>query len=245
MPKRSSQTNKEIEYVCSQCSVLFQVSKTPEPMMWQHVIKNTCPSCYYTPDHVIDNLYISNYQCAKSLPNLQKRGINRIVVCGNELKAHFPVEIEYLKFELDDTEDQMIRDCFEEAYTFISSAPNCVLVHCYAGISRSSTIVISYLMKRYDMTYFDAEHFLRSKRRCIEPNDGFQRQLLEYDRWLASKRILTVSSTSIQLPSPNQTNIVLSSTTASIVPVTPVTGDESNVQDLCDQDDQEISKSSA
>ena len=193
---RSSQANKEIEYSCVQCSLSFLVSQTPEPILWQHVIQDTCPDCYYTPDHVIDNVYISNYQCAKHLPSLQKRKINRIIVCGNELKPLFPVEIEYLKFDLDDTEDQTIHNCFEEAYEFIQSSSKNVLVHCYAGISRSSTIVISYLMKRHNMTYFDAQHFLRSKRACIEPNEGFQKQLLEYDRSLSLKRLVSVSSSS-------------------------------------------------
>jgi len=212
---RSSQATKEIEYICSQCSISFAISTTPEPILWQHVIQDTCPNCYYTPDHVIDNVYISNYQCAKHLPSLQKRQINRIIICGNELKAHFPVEIEYLKFELDDHEDQTIHQCFEEAYSFIESSTHNVLVHCYAGISRSSTIVISYLMKRYDMTYFDAEHFLRSKRRCIEPNDGFQRQLLEYDRSLSLSRHVLIAnnnnnSSSIQGTTPSLLASVLS-----------------------------------
>lgn len=232
----SSQTNKEIEYKCSQCSLVFELSKTPEPFLWQHVIKDTCPNCYYTPDHVIDNLYISNYQCAKHLYSLQKREIGRIIICGNELKPHFPIEIEYLKFDLDDSEEQSIQPCFHEAYSFIESSSTNVLVHCYAGISRSSTIVISYLMKRYSMTYFNAQHFLQSKRSCIDPNDGFQRQLLEYDRFLASTRLLEMTGTTESMATNTPTYTNPSSVATSMLPKSSVITSSTYDKKVCENE---------
>jgi protein-tyrosine phosphatase len=53
-----------------------------------------------------------------------------------------------------------------------------VLVFCRAGMSRSATITIYYLMKRYNISYFDGYRFLKSKRQQIEPNSGFIEQLL-------------------------------------------------------------------
>jgi protein-tyrosine phosphatase len=52
-----------------------------------------------------------------------------------------------------------------------------VLVHCHAGISRSSSTVISYLMRKYDLTLKDAIEHTRSQRWFINPNPGFMKQL--------------------------------------------------------------------
>jgi len=50
-----------------------------------------------------------------------------------------------------------------------------VLVHCYAGVSRSATIVIAYLMQEMAMTFNDAFQHVKRQRWFICPNDGFRR----------------------------------------------------------------------
>jgi len=59
---------------------------------------------------------------------------------------------------------------------------NRVLVHCLAGMSRSATIVIAYLLATTPMTAKEATEFVRSKRRVIRPNYGFTKQLEQYER---------------------------------------------------------------
>lgn len=69
-----------------------------------------------------------------------------------------------------------------------------VLVHCQAGVSRSATIVIAYLMKHTLMTMTDAYKYVRSRRPIVSPNLNFMGQLLEFERDLNSgvtPRILT------------------------------------------------------
>lgn len=53
-----------------------------------------------------------------------------------------------------------------------------VLVHCSAGVSRSATIVIAYLMIKHKMTYMKALIYVKMKRNIICPNQGFKRQLM-------------------------------------------------------------------
>jgi hypothetical protein len=52
-----------------------------------------------------------------------------------------------------------------------------VLVHCWAGISRSASLVIAYLMKQHAVTADEALTRLRKKRPIVDPNDGFMAQL--------------------------------------------------------------------
>lgn len=63
-----------------------------------------------------------------------------------------------------------------------------VLVHCQAGISRSPTIVIAYLMKKQNLSMNDAYNLVSDKRKIIGPNLLFMSQLSEYDDFLALKR---------------------------------------------------------
>jgi protein-tyrosine phosphatase len=60
-----------------------------------------------------------------------------------------------------------------------------VLVHCAAGVSRSASFVIAYLMRVEKMKYVDAYQSVKTKRQIIRPNSGFVKQLREYERGLA------------------------------------------------------------
>jgi len=69
-----------------------------------------------------------------------------------------------------------------------------VFVHCQAGVSRSATVVIAYLMKHTLMTMTDAYKYVRGRRPVVSPNLNFMGQLLEFEEDLNSgitPRILT------------------------------------------------------
>mmetsp|Transcript_12181 Transcript_12181/g.13889 ORF Transcript_12181/g.13889 Transcript_12181/m.13889 type:complete len:119 (-) Transcript_12181:70-426(-) len=76
---------------------------------------------------------------------------------------------------------------FDKACEFISSSleeGGKVLVHCFAGKSRSSTFVLAYLMKVKQMNLADAFTLLKSKREQCEPNIGFIVQLKAFEKTL-------------------------------------------------------------
>lgn len=51
-----------------------------------------------------------------------------------------------------------------------------ILIHCHAGVSRSATLVIGYLMIKHNMSYEQAYIHVRMKRNVC-PNNNFIRQL--------------------------------------------------------------------
>lgn len=94
-----------------------------------------------------------------------------------------------------DSSNQSLLRHFPAAIAFIKdgmSRGGSVLVHCYAGVSRSATCVIAYLMQERDMNFEDAFSFASKQRPVIFPNMGFQRQLTEFERLLHVKRQFSV-----------------------------------------------------
>jgi protein-tyrosine phosphatase len=53
---------------------------------------------------------------------------------------------------------------------------NC-LVHCSMGISRSSTVLTSFIMHTTGVGYDEALKIVKDARSCAEPNAGFADQL--------------------------------------------------------------------
>ncbi|CAG0890461.1 unnamed protein product [Cyprideis torosa] len=61
------------------------------------------------------------------------------------------------------------------------------LVHCIAGVSRSASLCIAYLMKHEGMSLKNAYYHVKGRRPVIRPNNGFFRQLIEYEKKLYRK----------------------------------------------------------
>ena len=51
-----------------------------------------------------------------------------------------------------------------------------------AGVSRSATIVIAYIMAVTNLSFIDAMNSVKGAREIVEPNPGFQRQLEDFER---------------------------------------------------------------
>ncbi|CAH2075054.1 unnamed protein product, partial [Iphiclides podalirius] len=62
-----------------------------------------------------------------------------------------------------------------------------VLVHCVAGVSRSVTLCLAYLIKWERMTLRDAYHHIKQRRPQIRPNTGFFKQLIKFEERLYSE----------------------------------------------------------
>lgn len=70
----------------------------------------------------------------------------------------------------------------------VRSSGGKVLVHCLAGISRSPTICIAYLMYSHNLSLDQAYDLVKQRRSLISPNLNFMRQLFEYEQILIPRR---------------------------------------------------------
>ncbi|KAM7098141.1 dual specificity protein phosphatase 22 isoform 2-T2 [Molossus nigricans] len=93
--------------------------------------------------------------------------------------------VKYLCIPAADSPSQNLTRHFKESIRFIHECrlrgEGC-LVHCLAGVSRSVTLVIAYIMTVTDFGWEDALHTVRAGRSCANPNLGFQRQLQEFEK---------------------------------------------------------------
>lgn len=70
-----------------------------------------------------------------------------------------------------------------------------VLVHCQAGVSRSATVCIAYVMYKNNMTLEDAFDLVRSRRGVISPNLNFMQQLKEFENDICATKEQDISET--------------------------------------------------
>ncbi|CAA0812846.1 Probable inactive dual specificity protein phosphatase-like [Striga hermonthica] len=84
---------------------------------------------------------------------------------------------------LRDMESEDLLDYLDAALDFIENSRNegSVLVHCFAGVSRSAAIITAYLMKSERLTVDDAIESLRQSCESVCPNDGFLEQLKMFE----------------------------------------------------------------
>ncbi|VDL66334.1 unnamed protein product [Nippostrongylus brasiliensis] len=93
----------------------------------------------------------------------------------------------YLRISVDDNSSHNLSQYFPEAIAFIDAAAragDACLVHCLAGISRSVTVCLAYLMAKNKWSLEDAYDLVLRRNASIAPNFHFMGQLTEYERHL-------------------------------------------------------------
>ncbi|XP_069036564.1 dual specificity protein phosphatase 10 [Lepisosteus oculatus] len=155
---------------------------------------------------ILPFLFLGNESDAQDLELLLRLNIGFVV----NVTTHLPLYhlstclVRYKRLPATDNSRQNLRQYFEEVFEFIEEAHQCrkgVLIHCQAGVSRSATIVIAYLMKHSLMTMTDAYKYVKGRRPVISPNLNFMGQLLEFENDLNSgvtPRILTPKLTGVE-----------------------------------------------
>jgi len=132
------------------------------------------------------HLYLGNYGSIKK-ETCKTFGISHVVNCTRDHPHPNVKTVQFLRVAVDDSPSVKIGKHFEKTtrkiFDIIKTGGK-VLVTCRAGISRSSTIVIAFLMRYHKMVLKDAHKLVKTQRPKIRPNDGFWRQLVEYERIL-------------------------------------------------------------
>ncbi|XP_055447827.1 dual specificity protein phosphatase 9 isoform X1 [Psammomys obesus] len=141
------------------------------------------------PVQILPNLYLGSAQDSANLDCLGKLNICYILNVTPNLPNLFEKngDFHYKQIPISDHWSQNLSQFFPEAIEFIDEAlsQNCgVLVHCLAGVSRSVTVTVAYLMQKLHISLNDAYDLVKRKKSNISPNFNFMRQLLDFERSL-------------------------------------------------------------
>ena len=129
-------------------------------------------------------LFLGDFKTAKNVEFLKENSIKSV------LSLMVDYEINYKDFlsnhkviSAQDKDTFDLSKHFDECFEFIDEAlkKGSVLIHCVSGISRSSAILIMYLMKKSNKKYLEAYTQVKKKRCRINPNKGFIKQLQNFE----------------------------------------------------------------
>ncbi|EFA76776.1 putative protein tyrosine phosphatase [Heterostelium album PN500] len=121
---------------------------------------------------------------------LDEYQITHVLSIMNGYKAKWPKMYKCHVIDIFDMEGVDIKQYFDQTFEFIEEGrrEGAVLVHCFAGMSRSASICIAYMMRKLNIDYSDAHGLLLDARRIIYPNRGFVKQLMEYEEELIERK---------------------------------------------------------
>lgn len=115
---------------------------------------------------------------------IQGNGITWIVNATIELPKFKPFKDKTLRIPVTDDRSSDINPFLEHAADAIHeliSHKEKVVVHCQAGVSRSTVIVLAYLIKWHKMSLRSAYNMVYNKRPVIRPNTTFLHALVKFE----------------------------------------------------------------
>jgi len=152
----------------------------PEDRAYRPIVLKNC-------DQVIPNLYLGGVDAVADSQRVSSQGIKAICCCLREMEYpsnEFCKDVEYYRVDVEDMGREPIEMYFPEATDFIHSwisREQPVLVHCRAGVSRSASVIIAYLMTYQGYSLHEAFFVVKSHRSVITPNVGFMEKLCNFE----------------------------------------------------------------
>ncbi|XP_076903340.1 dual specificity protein phosphatase 1-like [Bidens hawaiensis] len=138
------------------------------------------------PSQIEEGLYLGSVEAANNKTLLKSLNITHVLTVASSIPPPYPNDFTYKTLDVHDRGDVNIARFFDDCFSYITEAKRTgsVLVHCFAGRSRSATIVVAYLMKTHGMSSSKALKLVKSKRGVVAPNAGFVLQLQSYEKSL-------------------------------------------------------------
>ncbi|KAJ4450276.1 hypothetical protein ANN_01696, partial [Periplaneta americana] len=142
------------------------------------------------PVKILPHLFLGNAATSEDSEALSRHSIEYILNVTADLPNVFEDSgsIKYMKIPIADHWKENLASFFPKAIEFIDEARSNekgVLVHCLAGVSRSVTITVAYLMYKLSLNLNDAFNMVRARKSNIAPNFHFMQQLHNFERELA------------------------------------------------------------
>nr|XP_056706988.1 dual specificity protein phosphatase 8 [Euleptes europaea] len=160
----------------------------PTAILPMSISQPCLPVANIGPTRILPHLYLGSQKDVLNKDLMTQNGISYVLNASNSCpKPDFICDSHFMRIPVNDNYCEKLLPWLDKSIEFIDKAKvsSCqVIVHCLAGISRSATIAIAYIMKTMGMSSDDAYRFVKDRRPSISPNFNFLGQLLEYERSL-------------------------------------------------------------
>ncbi|PHT62064.1 Protein-tyrosine-phosphatase MKP1 [Capsicum annuum] len=135
---------------------------------------------------VAEHVFLGGDAVAKYKDILKQNGITHVlncvgIVCPEYFKSNFVYQTLWLYDSPSEDITSILYDVFDY-FEDVREQQGRAFVHCYQGVSRSTSLVISYLMWREGQSFDDAFGYVKAARDITDPNIGFSCQLLQYQK---------------------------------------------------------------
>jgi len=164
------------------------------------IISRRIDKFQFDAQEILPGIYLGSYNAASNKEKLSIYGITHILTVAIDAQPLYTDDFHYMVIRAYDHEFQDLISYFDVANNFIKNAlknDGVVLIHCMAGISRSATILIAYILQSQQQqiqsqqqlnAVEDTITLIKEKRSIIRPNPGFREQLHLYEKVLRERR---------------------------------------------------------
>ena len=143
------------------------------------------------PSEVVPDVFLGSIGAAHNREVLQRLNITHVLTVAGGFEPKFPSEFTYECVDVKDVPEERLCVHFDRCLKFIAKClldRGRVLVHCFAGKSRSATICAAYVMATEGWTLDEALKAIGDARPAAAPNHGFMTQLASFERELVKAR---------------------------------------------------------
>ena len=179
--------------------VYYNASASPPgPTAWDSYIRCCAyqEATFEAPSPIFNWLYLGDRHDARDRSTFEDLGISWVINATTDINNFFEGEsingrpMRYMNVNLNDAEGVDIMKNFADTNRFLLKCKRSggkALVHCRAGMSRSTSIMLAFLMFNETWRLCDALDYCRKKRFICDPNIDFRLQLALYEIFLFGK----------------------------------------------------------
>jgi protein-tyrosine phosphatase len=150
--------------------------------VWNHF-----ENLYLHPTEILPGIYLGNAYNASNYKTIERLNIKTIINVSKEIPNFFEknTTIKYLQIPIKDDSENHITEFIRPTLEFLNlhepyDENKSILIHCYMGSSRSASIVLLYLIYKYQYSYNAALELLLSKRPIVNINTNFLKDIYDF-----------------------------------------------------------------